>query len=637
LITYLIGFFIIAIASNQIAKFFQKYRFPIITGLIITGIIAGDSVLGFIHKDVIEKLSFLNQIALAVIAFSAGAELHLSELRSRMHAIKWMTFTQMFFTFVLTTTIVYFAADYIPFIADLPVKHKVAVAILFATIFLARSPSSAIAVIQEMRANGPFTKTVLGVTVLKDVLVIILFAISFAVAKAFIHNESISIIFFIFLILELITSFVFGFILGKILILFFNTKLNENIKAIITIVLGYGVYVLADIISHYSQIYLHHEFRIEPLLISIIGGFVITNYSKHRLEFSEVIEKISPTIFIIFFTLTGASLSVQTFISVFGIALAFFFLRLLTMYVGGVAGVLAAKDDKKYLHIAGLPYLTQAGVALGLSTIIAHEFPQWGDKFETIIIAIVVINQLLGPPIFKWVLNFVDETHLKAKMNLEQNNRDAVIFGLESQSIALANQLEKHNWKARIVCMEKEIISVSKDDERIVYLNDEFPSIEELKAIELEKVEAVVLLLSDSKNYHIAQLLYENCGTKEIVVRLNKRENFEKFHALGCLIIEPATAMVSLLDHFVRSPNAATLLLGMDDEHDTIDVEVKNKDLHGIRIRELDLPTNIIILSIKRDGQLLMTHGYTRLRLGDVLTFVGDEKTLEELRVRFED
>ncbi len=637
MITYLIGFFIIAIASNQIAKFFQKYRFPIITGLIITGIIAGDSVLGFIHKDVIEKLSFLNQIALAVIAFSAGAELHLSELRSRMHAIKWMTFTQMFFTFVLTTTIVYFAADYIPFIADLPVKHKVAVAILFATIFLARSPSSAIAVIQEMRANGPFTKTVLGVTVLKDVLVIILFAISFAVAKAFIHNESISIIFFIFLILELITSFVFGFILGKILILFFNTKLNENIKAIITIVLGYGVYVLADIISHYSQIYLHHEFRIEPLLISIIGGFVITNYSKHRLEFSEVIEKISPTIFIIFFTLTGASLSVQTFISVFGIALAFFFLRLLTMYVGGVAGVLAAKDDKKYLHIAGLPYLTQAGVALGLSTIIAHEFPQWGDKFETIIIAIVVINQLLGPPIFKWVLNFVDETHLKAKMNLEQNNRDAVIFGLESQSIALANQLEKHNWKARIVCMEKEIISVSKDDERIVYLNDEFPSIEELKAIELEKVEAVVLLLSDSKNYHIAQLLYENCGTKEIVVRLNKRENFEKFHALGCLIIEPATAMVSLLDHFVRSPNAATLLLGMDDEHDTIDVEVKNKDLHGIRIRELDLPTNIIILSIKRDGQLLMTHGYTRLRLGDVLTFVGDEKTLEELRVRFED
>ncbi len=637
LITYIIGFIIIAIASNQIAKFFQKYRFPIITGLLITGIIAGDSVLGYIHKDSIEKLNFLNQIALAIIAFSAGSELHLSELRSRMHSIKWMTIGQLFVTFIMTTGIILFFADYIPFMKDMPFKHQFAVALLFGIIFVARSPSSAIAVIKEMRANGPFTKTAMGVTVVTDVLVIVLFAVSFAVAKTFIKDDPIDISFLVILILELISSVVIGYILGKILILLFNTKLSHKFKAAFIILLGYAVYVLADIIKVFSIKHFHHEFVIEPLLICIIGGFVITNYSKHRLEFSEIIEEISPTIFIIFFTLTGASLSVQTLISVFGIAISLFFLRLLTMYLGGVFGILATKDDKRYTHIAWMPYLTQAGVALGLSTIISHEFPEWGSQFETIVIAIVVINQLVGPPLFKWALNFVGETHLKAKMNLEVNNRDAVIFGLESQSIALANQLEKHNWNARIVCMDDSIIKSSKDDSRIIYLNNTHPTIDELKSIELEKVEAVVLMLSDSKNYHIAELLYENCGTKEIIVRLNKRENFNKFHELGCLIIEPATAMVSLLDHFVRSPNAATLLLGMDDEHDTIDVEVKNKDLHGIRIRELDLPTNIIILSIKRDGQLLMTHGYTRLRLGDILTFVGDEKTLEELRVRFED
>jgi Kef-type K+ transport system membrane component KefB/Trk K+ transport system NAD-binding subunit len=637
LITYLIGFFIIAIAANQIARFFQKYRFPIITGLIITGIIAGDSMLGYIHKDSLEKLNFLNQIALAVIAFSAGAELHLSELRSRMHSIKWMTFTQVFFTFFITTFVLFFAANYIPFMADMPIKHKIAVAILFATIFIARSPSSAIAVIKEMRANGPFTKTTLGVTVVTDVVVIILFSIAYAVAKAFISDSPINLSFLVILILELSSSIILGYILGKLLIFLFNTKINDKIKGIATILLGFSVYLFADFVKDYSFEKLHHQFVLEPLLICIIGGFVITNYSKHRLEFAEVIEKISPVIYIIFFTLTGASLSMQTFISVFGIALALFFLRLLTMYIGGVIGVIAAKDDKKYMHIAWMPFLTQAGVALGLSTIISHEFPEWGNQFETIVIAIVVINQLIGPPLFKWALNYVGETHLKAKMTLETNNRDAVIFGLESQSIALANQLEKHNWNARIVCMDDSVISAAKNDDRIIYLNNDYPTFEELKTIELEKVEAVVLMLSDSKNYHIAELLYENCGTKDIIVRLNKRENFDKFHELGCLIIEPTTAMVSLLDHFVRSPNAATLLLGMDEEHDTIDVEVKNKDLQGIRIRELDLPTNIIILSIKRDGQLLITHGYTRLRLGDVLTFVGDAKTLEELRVRFED
>ncbi len=636
LITYIIGFFIIAIAANQIAKFFQKFKFPIITGLIITGIIAGDSVLGFISKESIEKLNFLNQIALAVIAFSAGSELHLTELRSRMHSIKWMTVGQLFFTFILTTATIYFFSSYIPFMQDMPSEHRFAVGLLFGIIFVARSPSSAIAVINEMRANGPYTKTAMGVTVITDVLVIILFAISFAVAKAIINDSPINLFFLIILILELVASIGLGFLLGKILILLFNTKINYKLKGGISILLGYGVYLLTDIVNHFAIDKIHHEFLLEPLLICIIGGFVITNYSKHRVEFSEVIEEISPVIYIIFFTLTGASLSVQTLVSVFGIALSLFFVRLLTMYLGGVFGVVTAKDDKKYTHIAWMPYLTQAGVALGLSTIIAHEFPEWGNQFETIVIAIVVINQLVGPPLFKWALDFVGETHLKAKLTMEQNHRDAVIFGLESQSIALANQLEKHNWNARIVCMDNSIIDANSDS-RIVYINNETPTIEELKSIELEKVEAVVLMLSDSKNYHIANLLYENCGTKEIIVRLNKRENFEKFHELGCLIIEPATAMVSLLDHFVRSPNAATLLLGMDEDHDTIDVEIMNKDLHGIRIRELNLPTNIIILSIKREGQLLMTHGYTRLRLGDVLTFVGDTKTLEELRVRFED
>lgn len=637
MITYIIGFLIIAIAANQIAKFFQKYRFPIITGLIITGIITGDSMLGYISKDSLEKLNFLNQIALAVIAFSAGAELHLSELRSRMHSIKWMTIGQLFFTFVLTTVAILFFADYIPFMQDMPFKHQFAVALLFGIIFVARSPSSAIAVINEMRANGPFTKTAMGVTVVKDVIVIVLFAISFAVAKAIIKNTPLDLSFLFVLILELLTSIGLGFLLGKVLIILFNASLNHKLKGLFIVLLGFGVYVLADILKDYSLVHFHHEFVIEPLLICIIGGFVITNYSKHRLEFSEIIEEISPTIFIIFFTLTGASLSVQTLLSVFGIAITLFFLRLLTMYLGGVFGVVAAKDDKKFMHIAWMPYLTQAGVALGLSTIISHEFPTWGNQFETIVIAIVVVNQLVGPPLFKWALNYVGETHLKAKLTLETNNRDAVIFGLESQSIALANQLEKHNWNARIVCMDGSEITAAKGDKRIVYLNNEYPTIDDLKSIELEKVEAVVLMLSDAKNYHIAKLLYENCGTKEIIVRLNKRENFDKFHELGCLIIEPATAMVSLLDHFVRSPNAASLLLGMDEEHDTIDVEIKNQDLHGIRVRELDLPTNIIILSIKRDGQLLMTHGYTRLRLGDVLTFVGDTKTLEELRVRFED
>ena len=630
---YTIGFLFVAIAANQIAKLFQKIKFPLITGFIITGLVAGSSFLNFITPIAIEKLSFLNEIALSIIAFSAGAELYLDDLRSRLKSIKWMTIGQLVITFVLTSVAVFFLANRIPFMENMSVSSTIAVSILFGTIFVARSPSSAIAVINEMRANGPFTKTVMGVTVLKDVLVIILFAISFSIAKALINGEEIGISFLFILLTELIISFALGYVVGKILEFPFLLKTNSKIKGIIIILIGYSVYLFSHYIKSNSVIWLDHEVILEPLLIAIIGSFVLTNYSKHRIEFREILEEISPTIYIIFFTLTGASLSFHILLNVFGIALGLFFLRLFTMFLGGIFGVIVVKDPKKYTFIAWMPYLTQAGVALGLATIIAEEFPSWGYEFETIIIAIIVLNQLVGPPLFKWTLSFVKESHLRAKMEPLQSTRDAIIFGIESQSIALANQLKKNNWKSRLVSLEKFDTSGSDEFEII----DNFiPSLANFKSLEFDKTEAVVLMLSDEMNYELAEFIYENIGIKDVIVRLNNRENFEMFHKLGALIIEPTTAMVSLLDHFVRSPNAASLLLGMDEGQDTMDIEIKNRDIHGLRIRELRLPTDLIVLSIKRKGQFLITHGYTRLRIGDEITLVGSHKSLEAIKFKFD-
>jgi Trk K+ transport system NAD-binding subunit/Kef-type K+ transport system membrane component KefB len=633
ILIFLVGFVIVAIAANQIAKVFQKIKFPLITGLIITGIIAGSSVLNFIPSDAIDKLHFLNEIALAIIAFSAGSELYLKDLRSRIQSIKWMTIGQLIITFVASSIVIYFAADSIPFMADLSIKSKIAISILFGTIFVARSPSSAIAVINEMRANGPFTKTVMGVTVVKDVLVIILFAICFSIAKAFINGDEIGFLFLAILFLELIASFGIGYLLGKFLQIPFNYKIPHSIKAFLIVAIGYGVYVFAYYVKLETSIYLHHEFVLEPLLICIIGSFVLTNYSKHRIEFSELLDEISPFIYIIFFTLTGASLSLQVLYSVFGIAFALFFLRLLTMFFGGIFGVYAAKDKKEYRFIAWMPYLTQAGVALGLATIISDEFPTWGHEFETIIIAIIVINQLIGPPLFKWSLNFVKESHTKASLQQFDGTRDAVIFGVESQSLALANQLEKHKWETRIVGFD--ITDLNKETE-YDYIHLEDISLKSILSLQLEKTEGIVLMLSDEKNYQLAELIYENIGTENVVVRLNKRENFDKFHKLGALIIEPATAMVSLLDHFVRSPNATSLLLGMDQGQDSMDIEIRNQDIHGMRLRDLRLPSDVLVLSVRRKGQLLVSHGYTRLRIGDIMTLVGSETSLEELKFKFD-
>jgi len=633
IITFLIGFLIVAIAANQIAKIFQKKKFPLITGLIITGIIAGSSFLNFIPPKALKELNFLNEIALSIIAFSAGSELYLKELRSRLNSIKWMTISQLFITFILSSFVIYFVADLIPFMADMPSTHKIAVAILFATIFVARSPSSAIAVIDELRANGPFTKTVMGVTVIKDVLVIILFAISISIAKAFINDEPTNLLFFIILFLELIASIGLGLAFGKFLALPFLTKADKQLKGIAIILIGYGIYLFSYLITLEVYQFLHIEFALEPLLICIIASFSLTNYSKHRIEFSKTLKEISPLIYIIFFTLTGASLSVHTLINVFGIALGFFFLRLFTMFISGATGVYLAKDPKKFALVAWMPYLTQAGVALGLATIISQEFPIWGHEFETIVIAVIVMNQLIGPPLFKWSLNYLHESHLKAKKKSKPDNQNAIIFGFENQSLALAKQLKQNNWEVNIAQIESENLVVDKEFSIICLKSI---ATKQLQQLELQNYESIILLLSDEENLKLATFIYENIGTKVVIVRLNDRSYFEKFHKLGTLIINPATAMVSLLDHFVRSPNAASLLLGMDSDQDTIDIEIRNKDIHGIRLRDLRLPSDVLVLSVKRKGQLLVSHGYTRLRLGDVITLVGSDDSLQKLKFKFD-
>jgi Trk K+ transport system NAD-binding subunit len=90
------------------------------------------------------------------------------------------------------------------------------------------------------------------------------------------------------------------------------------------------------------------------------------------------------------------------------------------------------------------------------------------------------------------------------------------------------------------------------------------------------------------------------------------------------------------MDHLVRSPQAATLLLGMQGDQDTMDVEVMNPDLRGIPLRDLRLPADIIVLSLNRNGQSIITHGYTRLRMGDILTMVGSNESLMVVTLKFD-
>jgi len=628
------GFAIVAVAANQIAQFFQKLKLPIITGLLVIGLFSGPFIFKLLPEGTGSGLQFINDISLAFIAFAAAAELYVKDMRSRFKSIKWMTFGQLGVTFTVSAVLIYFLADQIQFMQGMNVATKVAVAMLMATIFVARSPASAIAVINEMRAKGPFVQMAMGVTVIKDFLVILLFAICFSVSVTLVSGEPFTIWFLLILLGELIVSFGLGYVVGRLLSLILSIRMHEYAKAVLILALGYSVYALNHFIELHSQDWIGKTIHLEPLLICIIGSFFVTNYSRFRQEFIRILEDVGPIIYICFFTLTGASVSLDVLVRLIGVAFLLFAIRLVTMIVGSFIGGSLAGDPPLYRKIGWMPFVTQAGVGLGLATVVANAFPAWGNEFQTTVVAVIVINQFVGPPLFKWSINLVGEARLRANTPHFDGVRDAFIIGFESQSVALARQLKEHGWEAEIVTRNDDVNGNEFPDITIRKVKDF--SLASLESQDIQKAEAVVLTLTDKENLEIAENLYEHVGTKDIVVRLNDRENFEAFHELNCLIVDPSTAMVSLMDHLVRSPQAASLLLGMQEDQDTMDVEVMNQDLRGLALRDLRLPQDIIVLSLTRGGQTLITHGYTRLRIGDVLTMVGSNASLQEVALKFD-
>jgi Trk K+ transport system NAD-binding subunit/Kef-type K+ transport system membrane component KefB len=631
---FLAAFLIVAVAANQISKLFQRIKLPLITGLLVIGIISGPDILGLITSEAVSNLDFINDIALAFIAFAVGSELYLAEMRSRFMSIAWMTASQMVVTFILSSLGVYFLSGMIPFMQGMKTDVRIAVSILIGTIFIARSPASAIAVVNELRARGSFTQTALGVTVVTDFLVIVLFALTLSISETYVAGTTLNLFFVVRLVLELAMAVILGYILGKLMGIILSTKFYAWIKTVFILLLGFGAFRLSLFIREYTQTHFFSEILIEPLLICILGSFIVTNYTSYRQEFLKIIKETSPPIYVVFFTLVGSTISLDVLSKAWLIALILFGLRLCSLVIAGFTGSALAREPLRFNMISWTPYITQAGVSIGLTAIVAAEFQGWGGDFATMVLAVIVLNQLAGPPFFKWAITYLGESHIRADGTFPEEERSVILFGIENQTFALARQLLQHNWKVKIAALRDEHYDEYMiSDLEIVKIDDIDKNA--MKKLEADKAVSIVTMLSDEENFRICELAFEKYGTRDLVVRLNQRQNFGKFHRLGAKIVEPSTAIVSLLDHFVRSPQATSLLLGMQEDQDTAEVEVQNPDIAGLALRDLRLPHDIIILSVTRSDQMIISHGYTRLRMGDILTLVGSNESLEIVRVKF--
>ncbi|MCB0132744.1 MAG: cation:proton antiporter [Caldilineaceae bacterium] len=624
--------FVIVLAARQMGEIFARIKLPLISGFLFIGIIAGPFVLDFVHAENIPRFLLMDELALAFIAFAAGAELELKVIQGYFRSIVALIAGQVVGVLAVGITAFILIKEMVPFMSVLPLREVVAIALLGATIMIARSPSSALAVIKELRARGPFTHKVLGATILMDAVVIVFFAAGVSVAAALIEGTPFDVGLMLFVLFELLLDVGLGLLIGLTIHLMLKFPVKWIAKITILLI-GLGVFVLATELHDVHLLGFPVGIASEPLLICMTAGFVVTNFSRFAVDFRHIIEELSPAVFLIFFTLVGIELELDVMGQIWLVVLILFVVRLVGIVVGTLAATTLTGDRSHNNNLLGLAFLTQAGVSIGLAKEIGVEFAAWGAELATLCIGVIVLNQIVGPPILKWAIAQTGEAHRRADTPAPDDRREAVIFGVEGQSLALARQLTSHGWTVQMVTCQPGIMESLTEDAPPIQLLPQL-DLPALRTLDMSHADCAVLLLSDAENYTLCELIYEEFGIENVVVRLVERDNFDKFHALGARVVQPGTAMVSLLDQFVRSPLAASLLLGMEPDEVFMEFEMNNQNLHGVAIRDIHFPLDVLVLSISRRGHRLISHGYSRLEVGDHVTVVGSPDSLAEVEVR---
>jgi Kef-type K+ transport system membrane component KefB len=394
--TLFLGFLLLS--SYLAGRAARAISFPQITGYLVIGIIVGPYVLGILPKEVVEEFRFVNGVALALIALSAGGELRAKSLRERIRSIAAITTFQIVLIFTLVAASVFLARGAIDLFEGQPPSVVLAVALLLGLVAVAKSPATTVAIITEEKARGVLTDTVLGVTVLKDVVVLVLIAVFIPLSATIVDPTggfSFDAVWQI--LLGILGSLAVGLAMGWLV-----TVYLKRIRAYrILFVLGVA----------FMAVYLGERLHLEHILIAMAAGFYVQNFSRQGRRLLHALEANSLPVYALFFALAGADLDITVLRTAWVIATAIILTRIVAVWVSTYLAARMVGDPTVIRRYAWMGFLAQAGITLGIANLVRDNFPVWGDSVATIIIAMIAVNQLIGPPAFRWALLKAGESH----------------------------------------------------------------------------------------------------------------------------------------------------------------------------------------------------------------------------------
>jgi len=372
-----------------------RARLPRITGYLLVGFVVGPW-LGLVRRDEVDALRFIGDVALGVIALAAGTELALPALRHQLVALARLVGGAIGFPLLVVATVLVSVSPWFPLTAHQSLGDGVAVALVLGALSAVSSPAVAMGMLSELAAPGPFARTLLAVTVVKDVAAALLFTLLLAAGKAFASAGALNASVAGHALLGLAASLAVGAVLGYGVSRYLGL-LQRQIALVLV-----AVAVVAAEVARLAQL--------EPSLVALTAGVYLASFAPVQGErVRRELQRGWPPVYLLFFALAGAGLRVSALAELWPWVLLLVGLRAMSLRYGLLWAGRHPSVTPTLAREGWLGLVPQAGSALGLAQVARRAFPEWGVSLETLVVAMIGVHEVVGPICFRRALRRAGE------------------------------------------------------------------------------------------------------------------------------------------------------------------------------------------------------------------------------------
>ncbi len=380
-------------AGFALARLAKALHLPSVTGYIVAGIALGPSWLNLISIEVLEnRLQVFTHIALLLVAFGIGERFDLQQLRAQARALVRVSLGETLGSFVLVGMSVGLVA-WLSGKGD--ASFAVAVGLVCASIAVATAPAATVMVIRELEASGPISRLVLSNVVVNNALSVTLFGIAVAAAQVLLGTGSGSILArATWPLVITLGSLLLGIAVG-LACDFVVHRLRQ--RADVLVVALAAIFFCGGFAEYLG---------LSSLLAGAAAGFAVVNRDRRDVRAFRAINDFEPPIYGIFFTLAGAQLHLSELAAVGLLGATFVLARGAGKYLGAWLGARSVPMASRRARSIGLGLLPQAGLAIGLAYLVRQDpsLEPIRTLVINLVIASVVVNELLGPPLVRMML-----------------------------------------------------------------------------------------------------------------------------------------------------------------------------------------------------------------------------------------